>query len=191
MKSAASRRRGIGRKTRHAVGKSSQGPENRQGADQPEPRSATRKTAISAISLRIRTRSSLEAAIHSNLRETTTRVLASLTPREERVLRMRFGIGMNTDHTLEEVGQQFSVTRERIRQIEAKALRKLKHQSVTQAAQLPRLLKGCRRPHRRRAGAMRQPGESVPGSGLSGVRALDRDVAIRCAPRRTPPRCAS
>ncbi|MGD9637731.1 MAG: RNA polymerase sigma factor RpoD [Alphaproteobacteria bacterium] len=71
----------------------------------------------------------LEAAIHSNLRETTTRILASLTPREERVLRMRFGIGMNTDHTLEEVGQQFSVTRERIRQIEAKALRKLKHPS--------------------------------------------------------------
>jgi RNA polymerase primary sigma factor len=69
----------------------------------------------------------LEAAIHANLRETTTRILASLTPREERVLRMRFGIGMNTDHTLEEVGQQFSVTRERIRQIEAKALRKLKH----------------------------------------------------------------
>ncbi len=71
----------------------------------------------------------IDAAIHSNLRETTTRVLASLTPREERVLRMRFGIGMNTDHTLEEVGQQFSVTRERIRQIEAKALRKLKHPS--------------------------------------------------------------
>ena len=71
----------------------------------------------------------LDAAVHSNLRETTTRVLASLTPREERVLRMRFGIGMNTDHTLEEVGQQFSVTRERIRQIEAKALRKLKHPS--------------------------------------------------------------
>ena len=71
----------------------------------------------------------LEAAIQSNLRETTTRVLASLTAREERVLRMRLGIGMNTDHTLEEVGQQFSVTRERIRQIEAKALRKLKHPS--------------------------------------------------------------
>lgn len=71
----------------------------------------------------------VDSAIHSNLRETTTRVLASLTPREERVLRMRFGIGMNTDHTLEEVGQQFSVTRERIRQIEAKALRKLKHPS--------------------------------------------------------------
>ena len=70
-----------------------------------------------------------DSAVSSNLRETTTRVLASLTPREERVLRMRFGIGMNTDHTLEEVGQQFSVTRERIRQIEAKALRKLKHPS--------------------------------------------------------------
>jgi RNA polymerase primary sigma factor len=71
----------------------------------------------------------IDAAIQSNLRETTTRVLASLTPREERILRMRFGIGMNSDHTLEEVGQQFSVTRERIRQIEAKALRKLKHPS--------------------------------------------------------------
>ena len=71
----------------------------------------------------------VEAAIHANLKETVTRVLSSLTPREERVLRMRFGIGMNTDHTLEEVGQQFSVTRERIRQIEAKALRKLKHPS--------------------------------------------------------------
>ena len=71
----------------------------------------------------------LDSAIQGNLKETTTRVLASLTPREERVLRMRFGIGMNTDHTLEEVGQQFSVTRERIRQIEAKALRKLKHPS--------------------------------------------------------------
>ena len=71
----------------------------------------------------------IDAAIQSNLRETTTRVLASLTPREERILRMRFGIGINSDHTLEEVGQQFSVTRERIRQIEAKALRKLKHPS--------------------------------------------------------------
>ena len=71
----------------------------------------------------------LDSAIQGNLKDTTTRVLASLTPREERVLRMRFGIGMNTDHTLEEVGQQFSVTRERIRQIEAKALRKLKHPS--------------------------------------------------------------
>jgi RNA polymerase sigma factor (sigma-70 family) len=68
-----------------------------------------------------------EAAFQSNLRETTTRILSILTPREERVLRMRFGIGVNTDHTLEEVGQQFNVTRERIRQIEAKALRKLKH----------------------------------------------------------------
>ena len=71
----------------------------------------------------------IDAAIQSNLRETTTRVLAFLTPREERIIRMRFGIGMNKDHTLEEVGQQFSVTRERIRQIEAKALRKLKHPS--------------------------------------------------------------
>jgi len=68
-----------------------------------------------------------EAAFQANLRETTTRILSTLTPREERVLRMRFGIGVNTDHTLEEVGQQFNVTRERIRQIEAKALRKLKH----------------------------------------------------------------
>ncbi len=76
-----------------------------------------------------------QAAIAANLRETTTRVLASLTPREERVLRMRFGIGMNTDHTLEEVGQQFSVTRERIRQIEAKALRKLKHPSRSRKLQ--------------------------------------------------------
>jgi RNA polymerase primary sigma factor len=71
----------------------------------------------------------IDAAIQSNLRETTTRMLASLTPREERIIRMRFGLGMNSDHTLEEVGQQFSVTRERIRQIEAKALRKLKHPS--------------------------------------------------------------
>jgi RNA polymerase primary sigma factor len=71
----------------------------------------------------------LDAAIQSNLRETTTRMLASLTPREERVLRMRFGLGTNSDHTLEEVGLQFSVTRERIRQIEAKALRKLRHPS--------------------------------------------------------------
>ena len=71
----------------------------------------------------------VDAAVQTALKNTTTKVLASLTPREERVLRMRFGIGMNTDHTLEEVGQQFSVTRERIRQIEAKALRKLKHPS--------------------------------------------------------------
>jgi RNA polymerase primary sigma factor len=71
----------------------------------------------------------IDAAIQTNLRETTTRMLASLTPREERIVRMRFGLGMNSDHTLEEVGRQFSVTRERIRQIEAKALRKLKHPS--------------------------------------------------------------
>jgi RNA polymerase primary sigma factor len=71
----------------------------------------------------------IDAAIQSDLRETTTRMLASLTPREERIVRMRFGIGMNSDHTLEEVGKQFSLTRERIRQIEAKALRKLKHPS--------------------------------------------------------------
>ena len=71
----------------------------------------------------------LDASIRSNLSESTTKILSTLTPREERVLRMRFGIGMNTDHTLEEVGLQFSVTRERIRQIEAKALRKLKHPS--------------------------------------------------------------
>ena len=71
----------------------------------------------------------IDAMIQSNLRQTTTRVLASLTPREERIVRMRFGLGMNADHTLEQVGQQFSVTRERIRQIEAKALRKLKHPS--------------------------------------------------------------
>jgi RNA polymerase primary sigma factor len=75
----------------------------------------------------------IDATIQSNLRETTTRILASLTPREERIVRMRFGLGMNTDHTLEEVGQQFSVTRERIRQIEAKAIRKLKHPSRSRA----------------------------------------------------------
>ena len=69
----------------------------------------------------------IDAAIQSNLRDTTTRLLASLTPREERIVRMRFGLGMNNDHTLEEVGKRFSVTRERIRQIEARALRKLKH----------------------------------------------------------------
>ena len=91
----------------------------------------------------------IDAAIQSNLRETTTRVLATLTPREERVLRMRFGIGMNTDHTLEEVGQQFSVTRERIRQIEAKALRKLKHPSaLAQTAELPGQLDAGRPPVR-------------------------------------------
>jgi RNA polymerase primary sigma factor len=73
----------------------------------------------------------IDAAIQSELRETTTRVLASLTPREERIMHMRFGIGVNKDHTLQEVGQQFSVSRERIRQIEAKALRKLKHPSLS------------------------------------------------------------
>ncbi len=71
----------------------------------------------------------IDVAIQSNLRETTTGVLASLTPREERIVRLRFGLGINSDHTLEEVGQQFSLTRERIRQIEARALRKLKHPS--------------------------------------------------------------
>ena len=88
----------------------------------------------------------IDAAIQANLRETTTRVLASLTPREERVLRMRFGIGMNTDHTLEEVGQQFSVTRERIRQIEAKGLAQAEtSEPLAQAAQLPRqLIVQCR-----------------------------------------------
>ena len=85
----------------------------------------------------------LDAAIYANLREMTTRVLASLTAREERVLRMRFGIGTNTDHTLEEVGQQFSVTRERIRQIEAKALSETQAPaSLEQIAQFPRHLRG-------------------------------------------------
>ena len=123
--------RGARPQAQHAARQGPQGPEDRQGADQPrDARSATRRTAISATSSRTRTPSSRsEAATLANLRDATTRVLATLTPREERVLRMRFGIGMNTDHTLEEVGQQFSVTRERIRQIEAKALRKLKHPS--------------------------------------------------------------
>ena len=119
------------REARHAAGEGAQGPQDRQGADlASRRRSATRRT--SHLGDFIEDRNAvlpIDAAIQSNLRETTTRVLASLTPREERVLRMRFGIGMNTDHTLEEVGQQFSVTRERIRQIEAKALRKLKHPS--------------------------------------------------------------
>lgn len=87
----------------------------------------------------------IDAAIQSNLRETTTRILSSLTPREERVLRMRFGIGMNTDHTLEEVGQQFNVTRERIRQIEAKALRKLKH--PTRSKKMRSFLSGSSKNH--------------------------------------------
>ena len=91
--------------------------------------------SVSVTALRRHGRSPIDAAIQSNLRETTKRVSASLTPREERVLRMRFGIGMNTDHTLEEVGQQFSVARERIRQIEAKALRKLKHPSRSPEAE--------------------------------------------------------
>ena len=122
--------RGAGREARHAAGEGAQDLEDRQGAalagDADRRRGGLHlgdfiedKNAILPI----------DAAIQSNLRETTTRVLASLTPREERILRMRFGIGMNSDHTLEEVGQQFSVTRERIRQIEAKALRKLKHPS--------------------------------------------------------------
>ena len=123
--------RGAGREARHAAREGAQGPQDRQGAAVArDARSATRRTRTSATSSRTRTRSCRSTRRSSrNLRETTTRVLASLTPREERVLRMRFGIGMNTDHTLEEVGQQFSVTRERIRQIEAKALRKLKHPS--------------------------------------------------------------
>jgi RNA polymerase primary sigma factor len=121
----------LGRKARHAARKSAQGAEDRQGADQPR-NAHRRRGGFSHLGDFIEDKNAIlpiDAAIQSNLRETTTRVLASLTPREERVLRMRFGIGMNTDHTLEEVGQQFSVTRERIRQIEAKALRKLKHPS--------------------------------------------------------------
>ena len=121
---------GTGREARHAAGEGPQGPEDRQGADQP--RDAVGDEEDSHLGDFIEDKAAiipLDAAIQSNLREATTRVLSSLTPREERVLRMRFGIGMNTDHTLEEVGQQFKVTRERIRQIEAKALRKLKHPS--------------------------------------------------------------
>jgi RNA polymerase primary sigma factor len=120
-----------GREALDAAREGPQGDEDRQGADQrSKRRSATRRIRISAISSRTRTRScrSTRRSRRTCARR-STRVLASLTPREERVLRMRFGIGMNTDHTLEEVGQQFSVTRERIRQIEAKALRKLKHPS--------------------------------------------------------------
>jgi DNA-binding CsgD family transcriptional regulator len=107
----------------------------------------------------------IDAAIQSNLRETTTRVLASLTPREERVLRMRFGIGMNTDHTLEEVGQQFSVTRERIRQIEAKALRKLKHPSRAkpEAQELPGWL---------------SPAPTSLGSGVTKVPTISPEVMV-------------
>ena len=120
----------LSRKARHAAGEGAQGPQDRQGADLPRNPDRRRGRLLSRRFHRGQERGlPIDAAIQSNLRETTTRVLASLTPREERVLRMRFGIGMNTDHTLEEVGQQFSVTRERIRQIEAKALRKLKHPS--------------------------------------------------------------
>ena len=121
---------GAVREARHAAGEGAQGAQDRQGADLLETPIGDEED--SHLGDFIEDRNAvlpIDAAIQSNLRETTTRVLASLTPREERVLRMRFGIGMNTDHTLEEVGQQFSVTRERIRQIEAKALRKLKHPS--------------------------------------------------------------
>ena len=135
--------RGARREARHAArrrcARSSRSPRSRCRSRR---RSATRRIHTSATSSRTRTRSCRSTRRSSrNLRETTTRVLASLTPREERVLRMRFGIGMNTDHTLEEVGQQFSVTRERIRQIEAKALRKLKHPiAVAEAPLVPRQL---------------------------------------------------
>ena len=152
----------------------------------------------------------IDAAIQSNLRETTTRVLASLTPREERVLRMRFGIGMNTDHTLEEVGQQFSVTRERIRQIEAKALRKLKHPSRSaEAAELlgqlgplnrPALIadyrdSGCPGPRPTRAGiALRSATEyfavcfAVPGvRRYARIKPLDENIKLcnHCGGRTT------
>ena len=114
----------------NASGKGPQGDEDRQGADLLEtPIGDEEDSQLGDFIEDKNAVLPLDAAIQENLKETTTRVLASLTPREERVLRMRFGIGMNTDHTLEEVGQQFSVTRERIRQIEAKALRKLKHPS--------------------------------------------------------------
>jgi RNA polymerase primary sigma factor len=105
----------------------------------------------------------IDAAIQANLRETTTRVLASLTPREERVLRMRFGIGMNTDHTLEEVGQQFSVTRERIRQIEAKALRKAQAppSRSRKLQELPRRLRRASARARRRASSSSFSGSSI------------------------------
>ncbi len=119
-----------GRAPLHAAGEGPQGDEDRQGTDLA--RNADRRRGDSHLGDFIEDKNAVipvDAAIQANLKETVTRVLASLTPREERVLRMRFGIGMNTDHTLEEVGQQFSVTRERIRQIEAKALRKLKHPS--------------------------------------------------------------
>jgi RNA polymerase primary sigma factor len=120
----------LAEKLHDAAREGAQGSEDRQGADLA--RNPDRRRGRFTLGDFIEDKNAIlpvDAAIQSNLRETTTRVLASLTPREERVLRMRFGIGMNTDHTLEEVGQQFSVTRERIRQIEAKALRKLKHPS--------------------------------------------------------------
>ena len=108
----------------------------------------------------------IDAAIQSNLRETATRVLAFLMPREERVLRMRFGIGMNSDHTLEEVRKQFSLTRERIRQIEARALRELKHpSSLKDSKELPRKLTRPGKDRRRRrrkvfhSGSQRNPNE--------------------------------
>jgi RNA polymerase primary sigma factor len=114
---------GTGREAGHAAGEGAQGPEDRQGADLLEtPIGDEEDSHLGDFIEDKNAILPIDAAIQANLRETTTRVLASLTPREERVLRMRFGIGMNTDHTLEEVGQQFSVTRERIRQIEAKAL---------------------------------------------------------------------
>jgi RNA polymerase sigma factor (sigma-70 family) len=123
---------GVGREARYAAGKGPQGSQDRQGA------AFARHThwgGESHLGDFIEDTNAIlppDAAIQSELRETTTRVLASLTAREERILRMRFGIGMNKDHTLEEVGQQFWVTRERIRKIEAKALRKLKHPSRSQ-----------------------------------------------------------
>ena len=169
-----------GRTPGHAAGKGAQGPEDRQGADQP--RNADRRRGrFSHLGDFIQDQNvvlPIDAAIQANLRETTTRVLATLTPREERVLRMRFGIGMNTDHTLEEVGQQFSVTRERIRQIEAKALRKLKHPSrVAETAEASSTTNpdgGCglariARPHRpsfMRRHTSRDPIRSMKGATL-------------------------
>jgi len=122
--------RGACRKARHAGGEGAESPQACQGTALH--RDAGRRRGGCASWRRHRGQERdppIDAAIQSNLRETTTRVLASLTPGEERILRIRFGIGINKDHTLESVGQQFSVTRERIRQIEAKALRKLKHPS--------------------------------------------------------------
>ena len=128
MRLGVSQPRRAGRKAVHAAGQGAQSAENRQ---EPLPETPIGDEEDSQLGDFIEDKNAvqpLDAAIHS-ICARPTRVLASLTPREERVLRMRFGIGMNTDHTLEEVGQQFSVTRERIRQIEAKALRKLKHPS--------------------------------------------------------------